>query len=152
MVQWSGVLEILKYNGYLLPYIDCKPEDDFFSAVQRIGATGILRGKGIPYKWANQTWFYPDSLVNVELLHAHLSEFDERLDDLSLEGMYLDVGTSIELITALQKIYALASKEIDVIGPDERFLSRAEFAKLLDTYVDPFHMSDVDHLGVIKPN
>jgi hypothetical protein len=46
-----------------MPYIDVPYGHKHFAAIQRIGATGILKGKGIAYKWANQTWFYPDSLV-----------------------------------------------------------------------------------------
>ena len=144
--------EILEYHGYLLPYIDCKPEDDSFRAVQRIGATGILRGKGIPYKWANQTWFYPDSLVTVDLLHTHLSEFDERLENISLEGEYLGVEAFIRLIAELQSIYSLDTEKIVIDGPQERHLSRAEFAILLDTYIDPFHLFEVDHLGMTLSN
>lgn len=54
---------LLDAGAYLMPYIDVPYGHKHFAAIQRIGATGILKGKGIAYKWANQTWFYPDSLV-----------------------------------------------------------------------------------------
>jgi hypothetical protein len=31
---------------------------------KKMGAAGILRGSGVPYKWANQTWFYPERMVS----------------------------------------------------------------------------------------
>lgn len=52
---------LLSADCWLMPFFDVKPEDWHFEAVQKIGLSGILKGKGIPYKWANQTWFYPDS-------------------------------------------------------------------------------------------
>ena len=30
---------------------------------QKAGAVGIFKGTGVPYLWANQTWFYPDRLA-----------------------------------------------------------------------------------------
>ena len=35
---------ILAAGGYLMPYLDITPDDPRFAAVQRIGATGIMRG------------------------------------------------------------------------------------------------------------
>jgi hypothetical protein len=55
---------LLDAKGYLMPYCDVKPDNPHFKSVQRIGATGILRGVGEPYLWANRTWFYPDSVVS----------------------------------------------------------------------------------------
>lgn len=55
---------LLKHKAYIMPFIDTKPEDNGFASMQRIGATGILKGVGIPYKWANETWFYPEQIVS----------------------------------------------------------------------------------------
>lgn len=55
---------LLKAGAYIMPYIDVPYDHPQFAAIQRIGATGILKGTGMAYKWANQTWFYPDSLAN----------------------------------------------------------------------------------------
>ena len=55
---------LVESNAYLMPFIDVKKVDDAFASIQRIGATGILKGTGIPYKWANQTWFYPERIVS----------------------------------------------------------------------------------------
>ncbi len=52
--------QLLNARAFIMPYIDVKPDDAFFESIQKIGATGIIKGKGLPYKWANQTWFYPE--------------------------------------------------------------------------------------------
>lgn len=59
-------------KGYLMPYFDVPPTHPQFEAVQRVGASGLLPGKGEPYQWANRTWFYPDSLVKMADLPAGL--------------------------------------------------------------------------------
>jgi len=55
---------LLESDAYIMPFIDTKLTDKAFASMQRIGATGILKGVGIPYLWANQTWFYPDQIVS----------------------------------------------------------------------------------------
>lgn len=51
---------ILSAGGYIMPYIDLKPEDKNFEAIQRIGATGLVHGVPRHIDWANQTWFAPE--------------------------------------------------------------------------------------------
>ncbi|MEL6593156.1 MAG: FAD-dependent oxidoreductase, partial [Bacteroidota bacterium] len=55
---------LLKAGCWLLPYIDVPPSDPDFESIQKVGLKGWLRGTGVPYKWANQTWFYPDSVLS----------------------------------------------------------------------------------------
>lgn len=60
---------LLASNAYIMPYFDVPVSHPHFEAVQKIGATGILKGQGVPTGWANRTYFHPDSLVNsVELV------------------------------------------------------------------------------------
>lgn len=54
---------LLSADCWLMPFIDTQPADWFFKAAQKAGLSGKIRGHGVPYKWANQTWFYPDSTV-----------------------------------------------------------------------------------------
>ena len=51
---------ILSAGGYIMPYIDLKPKDENFKAIQRIGATGLVHGVPRHIDWANQTWFAPE--------------------------------------------------------------------------------------------
>lgn len=51
---------LLASGAYIMPYLDLKPGDENFEAIQRIGATGLIRGVGRNVDWSNQTWFAPD--------------------------------------------------------------------------------------------
>jgi hypothetical protein len=65
--------EMLKAKGYLMPFFDVAPDHPQFEAIQRVAAAGLMQGKGEPYQWANRTWFYPDSLANLDALPAGLN-------------------------------------------------------------------------------
>jgi len=66
--------KLLDLKFYLMPYVDVKPDDPFWAIIQRIGATGILKGYGRPDGWANKTFFYPDSSITMEELNAGISQ------------------------------------------------------------------------------
>ena len=55
--------KLLDQGAYIMPFIDTAPDDPHFQAMQQAGAVGIFKGVGVPYLWANQTWFYPDRLA-----------------------------------------------------------------------------------------
>jgi len=55
--------ELLKAKAYLIPFVDVKPDDPHWEAIQRVGVTGILRGTGKAEGWGNKLFFYPDSLA-----------------------------------------------------------------------------------------
>lgn len=63
---------ILDDGGYLLPYLDLPSTDPRFKAMQRIAATGILRGRGANVGWSNQSWFDADRSVSEALLRKGL--------------------------------------------------------------------------------
>lgn len=56
--------ELLKAKAYLMPFTDVKPDDPHWEAIQKVGATGILKGVGKAEGWANKMFFYPDSLAS----------------------------------------------------------------------------------------
>jgi hypothetical protein len=56
---------LLDAGAYLMPLYDVKPVDRDFQAIQRVTASGILKVKGEPWKWANRTWFYPDTTIAI---------------------------------------------------------------------------------------
>jgi hypothetical protein len=59
---------LLDAGSYLLPYLDVSPEHQWFRPLQRIGATGIMKGVGKDVGWANQTHFRAaDTLLLSEL-------------------------------------------------------------------------------------
>ncbi len=55
--------ELLKAKAYLMPFVDVKPDDPHWEAIQRVGVTGILKGTGKAEGWGNKMFFYPDSLA-----------------------------------------------------------------------------------------
>ena len=143
---------LLKYGAYLMPYFDVKPENSQFRAIQRIGATGILRGVGEPHLWANRTWFYPDSTISN-------SEFVSNLFNFSPELYTVDfVNSKPILIQDALGILAMLSnfkepKQRDSFSENieknwakwglknydlKRPITRGELAVLLNETINPF--------------
>jgi FAD dependent oxidoreductase len=55
---------LLDAKCFLMPYVDVLPADSlYWQAIQKAGATGILKGTGKSEGWVNKTYFYPDSTV-----------------------------------------------------------------------------------------
>ena len=158
---------VLDYKGYLMPYIDVNSSHPHFEAIQRIGATGILKGTGIPYKWANQTWFYPDSTINTKTFFADLKVFESQLDLKEATEINLDLQTlmtiSFNWLQSLpeNKFTELQSLETHVKDAWtkewklqnyalERPLSRAEVAVVLDHLINPFELKQVNFEGAFE--
>lgn len=154
--------KLLQENGYLMPFIDVKPNHPNFEAIQKIGSTGLLRGNGIPYKWANQTWFYPDSLVAVEDFMYNLEDFDSKIPTNNLNGTVLQIESAIELIKAWEKYLGESIDQEKVLAQInekwakewqfeklelERPILKKELAVLLDYFLDPFSYAQVNMQG-----
>jgi hypothetical protein len=157
---------LLKAKAYLMPYMDVTPEHPHWEAVQKIGATGILKGTGIPYKWANQTWFYPDSLVDAQLFVADFNQYAAGLSPVTGKALTLRevskllvthgtgfrqkeklAGNAADVTAYLQKCWSnWGLKNFDAARP----LTRAELAVILNNTIDPFAMKPVDHNGNYK--
>lgn len=139
---------LLNNNAYLMPFIDVKPEDKNFKAIQRIGATGILKGKGIPYKWANQTWFYPAHTISEYDLVQGLKTYYPILAGLQASGKDLEITFLAEVINKADAGVPVQSV-INAYMTEEKagaVLTRAEVAVLIDQFLKPFD-KDVDLLG-----
>ena len=151
--------QLLKARAYIMPYIDVTPDNAHWEAVQKIGATGILRGTGVPYKWANQTWFYPDSLVKGQELQTDLSAFHPIKYNLS--GEHVSIQTAIVTALRLNQFSPNTKKTTQKQTLDKktweswglknfdpnRHITRLELAVLLQNIVDPFSMKAVNHKG-----
>ncbi|PSL04935.1 FAD-dependent oxidoreductase [Cecembia rubra] len=138
---------ILNSNAYIMPYIDVNPKHKHFQSIQKIGATGILKGFGVPYKWANQTWFYPEKEVSeFELaeglrpyytsLSNYWSASGEMLTISFLHGLLREIDDKIE-IRDLEKVWLEAGFEKDLFNLDQR-LTRLQVAVLVDNILNPF--------------
>jgi len=148
---------LLNAGGYLMPYLDLPKSDVHFKAVQRIGATGILKGEGKNVGWSNETWFNTDKNVVVAELKKGLTDFEPNFYWNS-KGGDLSVNEAIELIVSLADFYKLNKINPEKIIANwqkmllsnyiaDRKITRKEFAVLLDTYIQPFTLKDVDMKG-----
>jgi hypothetical protein len=157
---------LLSAGAYLLPYLDVPPEHPQFARIQRVGATGILKGKGVPHQWANETWFYPDFPIDAASLRQGLDEF-EPAGLAAADGRPLSVGEAVSVVldyrAALARRpegrFAALGATPAPPGPaawaalglgawqPERLVTRAELAALIDELVAPFDLKPIDHHG-----
>lgn len=138
---------LLEAKGYLMPFIDVPKDDQAYAAIQRIGATGILKGKGVPYLWANQTWFYPDLPVSQFELVEGLKSFypalqqyrgasGEMLDQQSLATIFTAIGEKIS-VQDVQLILHI-NQIAEVVFAGKKVLSKKAIAVLIDHFLKPF--------------
>ncbi|MEJ5964061.1 FAD-dependent oxidoreductase [Pedobacter immunditicola] len=136
---------LLNSNAYLMPFIDVKPQDSNFKAIQRIGTTGILKGTGISYKWANQMWFYPHHFISEADFVSGMRLYYPQLADLAASGKDLDIGFFNEVLakagspkdrsTILKDLHQLQEENNQT---KSNTIKRGELAVLLDRYLHPF--------------
>lgn len=162
---------LLNYNAYIMPYYDVKPTSAHFIAVQKIGASGILKGTGQPNAWANRTWFYPDSLVKTKQLIKDINPF-VSLKKVDYPNRYLSIYDAIQIFrlaaeskpanykknnwdfTSQKKLENQLESLWTIWGLNnfdlKRDITRMEFAVILDKTINPFRLKKVDHLGYFK--
>ncbi len=141
---------LLKATAYLMPYHDVKPEHLDWAAIQRIGATGLLKGVPTPHLWANRTWFYPDSTVRVtDFLKNWEEVFPETTLSLSPSDERLTVKDAHSATEAARQSpwYRRLPFLRRKLSQETRPITRAELAALLDESLDPFHQLAVDFDG-----
>ena len=160
---------LLKSKAYIMPYFDVPVNHPNFLAAQKIGATGILKGEGVPYSWANRTLFHPDSLVNRKILVNDLADFYT----LPLtKKSFLTLAETINIIIQIVKKNNLNQKQSNWNFTDKSILTdqikqkwkqwkfgsfktdmpltRIQFAQLIDATINPFELKQIDHNGKIK--
>ena len=130
---------ILENGGYIQPYLDVEKDSPFFKVYQRIGSTGILRGTGINVGWSNQSWFYPENLVDLDLLYKDISSFVDMKQYPLNSTSIADIKSWIEKISdetvdLLGTWSKLKLKNYDV----NRKINRGELAVIIDHYINPF--------------
>lgn len=146
---------ILEDGGYLLPYLDLPSTDPRFKAMQRIAATGILRGRGANVGWSNQSWFDAEKSVSEALLRRGLREFypavAESSDTTAVCGRSLAAMLSEALGADQTEALRNSAAELLQGYDDTRRLTRLECAQLIDAVADPFHRFDVAIDGGLLP-
>lgn len=123
--------ELLDASCYLMPYQELEPGDKGFASVQRVGLTGILRGRGESIGWQNRTLFRPDDPL--------------LLRDLYLEEYYGREYVDSDRVVTLFELCRLLGVE----SPEalDRPLTRIDAAIIIDTLADPFHSRNIDWTG-----
>ena len=146
-------LEILKNNGYILPYVDVDTEDLNFISYQKIGACGILRSEGLNIGWENKTLFYPDSNLdktdiyfdNWKIFKSEKIPFPEQM---TIKNILHWIYKIKEEPYLNNKQYSGIWKNLNLNNFDsERIITRGEFSVLIDKIIDPFSRVDVDYYG-----
>lgn len=136
---------LLADGGYLLPYLDCKPGDELFAPLQRIGACGLLHSESRRVGWTNETHIYPERA----LLHSDLALLAEYLEkNFDSNEKKSDPVTWHQLGRFLE----LLGFDIDGLRADEQVVTRGEYAMLIDRVVDPFNRVAIDINGKILTN
>ena len=150
-VRVRSVQENLLESGcYIMPYLDLAKDDRHFKAIQRIGATGILRGEGRNVGWANQTWFRAaDPLRGDEIFIK-----DFYGGNVPLPKGEISVGQMVEAVRSLGGYMPSDAESwwtklgLEDYDPSRTAL-RLEAAVVIDAAFDPFGMFNVDYEGNI---
>lgn len=144
---------LLDANGYIMPYMDIKQNSPYFKAVQRIGATGLLKGVGVPNGWANTTYFYPEKNISfVDFVSTwkmkfeypfNIIEHDMTIEDAVNFASILNGKNRNEILPGFKTQWnALNLVDFDL----KRSIKRVELAAILNEY-DVFNQFNVDVYG-----
>lgn len=155
--------ELLNAKAYLVPFVDVKPEDPAWEAIQRAGVTGILKGTGKAEGWGNKMFFYPDSMITEKELAAGLMQFEKKFSGAKYAGeTQVTIERAWEMLVEMQHIVrvslgiphkypAVVSNEWkQVLKPDhgedfrdgKRLITRRELAVLINGLAQhPFFLS-----------
>ncbi len=144
---------LLDANGYIMPYKDVTQKDRYFKAIQKIGATGLLRGVGVPTGWANATYFNPNEKVKLDefsiawnkkfATHSLKSGNDLNVSD----ALFIAAKLSNTSEEKIKSSFELKWKSIGLENYDlQRPILRYELAAILDQY-NVFNIFDVDIYG-----
>lgn len=142
--------KLLDANAYLMPYMDVKPTDSYFKSVQKIGATGILKGTGNPYMWANETWFYPNHPISGFELMKGLRTYYPSLIDYQLDGNDLTIAEFAKVIHTIKPtVTAEKIQEKYATMANSEVMRRSDVAVLIDQLLNPFE-KPINWFGNLK--
>jgi hypothetical protein len=149
---------LLKSKAYVMPFIDVKSDDSAFAAMQRMGATGILKGFGVPYKWANQTWFYPERIVSEYELKQRLLPYYPEIEKIHASGAGVTPNFVQQLVEKVNPDYTWGSVQnswkswnIHQEYNENTQLTRRSISILIDKVLNPFAL-EVDFEGELISN
>ena len=144
---------LLDANGYIMPFVDIKQNSPYFKAVQRIGATGLLKGEGVPNGWANTTYFYPEKNISfIDFVSTwkmkfeypyNIIEHDMTIEDAVNFAAILNGKNRNEILPGFKTQW----NTLNLVDFDlKRSIKRVELAAILNEY-DVFNQFNVDVFG-----
>lgn len=145
--------ELLNAGAYLVPSYDVQPGHPYFKAIQKIASTGLLLGKGEPYAWANRTWYYPDSVMQVGDLIQGLMALgieENKIKDWSDIDLKVAVDVA-NMLSPQHMTYEDALKTLEkenLIPTQPDLLTRGEFSSVIDLLAKPFESIPINHQGL----
>lgn len=156
---------LLAQRGYMMPYLDATPAEPYFEPIQRIGATGLLRGESRRAGWINETILHAGEPLSgadlqplAELYGFELDKHMAQADTLyrsDLESVILKAAANtpgFSAAGAYPRAYeALAKAGLQMPGITEP-VTRAVYAVVVDALLDPFNRFAIDIKGNIKNN
>ena len=140
--------ELLEAGCYIMPYLDLPPHDRHFKALQRIGATGILRGEGRNAGWSNQTWFRAADPLRGEDIYLN-----NLMPGFKMPPGEITIGQMIQMMRGIGASVpagqeALWWERMGLADYDpDRAVLRLEAAVVVDAAFDPFGMFEVNYDG-----
>jgi hypothetical protein len=144
---------LLDANGYIMPYVDIKQNSPYFKAVQRIGATGLLKGVGVPNGWANTTYFYPEKNISfVDFLSTWKMKFEYPFNIIEHDMTIEDAVNFASILNGKNRNEILPGfktqwNTLNLVDFDlKRSIKRVELAAILNEY-DVFNQFNVDVFG-----
>lgn len=154
---------LLQFKCYQVPFVDIEPADPKWTAVQRIGLTGILKGRGVAEGWANKTYFDPDSTITVSSFEKGLVDFYHCKDKIGNKDSMLTIAQAFFKLQQHAR-FATSSRSGPLIFDEMlwykelglqhfdpmRPIRRAELAVMVDYYAHPFEKFEVDFSGKQK--
>lgn len=150
---------ILNAKGYLLPYLDVPVSDDRFTAYQRVGVTGILKGVGKNVEWSNQTWLRADTV----LLSSELSGLYEFYPSVK-SNLDMQIAKGVTTQNFMKLVSEIAQEEgkkmdtdfgkiwkdcgLNTWNPNAEII-RGDAAVIIDKVLDPFHAKQINIKGEV---
>lgn len=141
---------LLEAGCYIMPYLDLPKDHRHFKALQRVGATGMLRGEGRNVGWSNQTWFRADD----PLMTDDIFVSEMYSGSLPLPPGEVSAGVLIEVMRSLG--FGIPADPSDWwmnLGLGEydsrKAATRLQAAVVIDSLINPFFMFEVNLKGEV---
>jgi hypothetical protein len=111
----------------------------------------------VPYKWANQTWFYPEREISEYELMEGLRLYYPILNSVwTASGKALTVAGFQDLMKEIKKEISfeqinilLKQKDLTPVSGEDAVLNRRYTSVLLDAHLALFE-KEIDHSGNLK--